>query len=223
MKYYSIAIDGPAGAGKSTIAKGVAKRLGFTYIDTGAMYRALAVYFLELGLEKTDEEGIVASLDCVNIEISYIDGLQHVILNGQDITGQLRTPEVGDAASTTSTYAPVRAKLVELQRKLAEHDNVVMDGRDIASVVLPNADLKIYLTASVEERARRRHKELLAKGEDHSLAEIARQIMERDNRDMTRANSPLVRVPEAEYLDTSDMDIDSIIELIADKISKIME
>lgn len=221
MKHYSIAIDGPAGAGKSTIAKKVAAELGFTYIDTGAMYRALAVYFADKGIDRFDEAAIVASLDEINVDIEYINGLQHVILNGEDITGRLRTPLVGEMASATSAYAEVRVKLVELQRRLAQTTDVVMDGRDIASVVLPDADLKIYLTASVEERARRRCDELKALGEVHSLEEIMQQIRDRDHRDMHRANSPLVRVPEAEYLDTSDMDIDTVVRHVVDEINDI--
>lgn len=210
MRFYSIAVDGPAGAGKSTIAKRVAKELGFVYIDTGAMYRAMGLYFLRKGVSADDESVIEKMCDDIDIAISYEDELQHVILNGEDVTGLIRTQTVGDMASAISVYAFVRAKLVKLQQKLALSTNVIMDGRDIASVVLPNADLKIYLTASSKVRAQRRFDELTAKGTTADIDVIEKEIIERDYRDMHRENSPLVCVPDAITLDTSDMDIEQV-------------
>lgn len=218
---YSIAIDGPAGAGKSTIAKKAAKELGFIYIDTGAMYRAMAVYFMD---EKVDTDSIEAmEKACGNVDVSieYSQGAQQVILNGVNVTGRLRTEEVGRMASKTSPCPAVRKKLVELQRKLAASTDVIMDGRDIGTCVLPQATLKIYLTASVEARADRRYRELIEKGEKADLAVISKDIEERDYNDMHRANSPLRQAEDAVYLDTSDMNIeqvtDKIIELFNER------
>ena len=218
---YSIAIDGPAGAGKSTIAKKAAKELGFIYIDTGAMYRAMAVYFMD---EKVDTDSIEAmEKACGNVDVSieYSQGAQQVILNGVNVTGRLRTEEVGRMASKTSPCTAVRKKLVELQRKLAASTDVIMDGRDIGTCVLPQATLKIYLTASVEARADRRYRELIEKGEKADLSIISKDIKERDYNDMHRANSPLRQAEDAVYLDTSDMNIeqvtDKIIELFNER------
>lgn len=210
MRYYSIAVDGPAGAGKSTIAKRVAKELDFVYIDTGAMYRAMGLFFKRNGISSDDENTIREKCDDIDISIFYNDGQQHVVLNGEDVTGYIRTQEIGDMASAISVYSFVRAKLVRLQQKLAMSSNVIMDGRDIGSVVLPNADLKIYLTASSKERAKRRAEELEAKGLDADIEQIEREIIERDYRDMHRENSPLVCVPDAVTVDSSDMSIDEV-------------
>ncbi|MCR5324682.1 MAG: (d)CMP kinase [Lachnospiraceae bacterium] len=208
MKNYSIAIDGPAGAGKSTIAKRLALKLGFIYIDTGAMYRAITLFYVEKGIDCENEAAVIEKLDEIDIAIKYIDGTQHVFLNGVDVSGEIRTQKVSDNASKISAIAKVREKLVALQQKMAESENVVMDGRDIGSVVLPNADLKIYLTASVEVRADRRYKELIEKGQEADLETIKKEIEDRDYRDMHRENSPLIRVPEAKLVDTSDLNID---------------
>ena len=210
----NIAIDGPAGAGKSTIAKRVAKELGSVYIDTGAMYRALGLYMLQHGIAPSDEAGVLAALPLVDISLTYTDGTQHVILNGEDVSHLIRTEEVSSAASVTSSYPLVREKLVELQQKLAAKTPSVMDGRDIGTVVLPDAELKIYLTASPETRAERRYKELVEKagGEAISLTveEIADDIRTRDERDMNRAASPLRQAEDAVCIDSSFLTIDEV-------------
>ncbi|MFT4144066.1 MAG: (d)CMP kinase [Mobilitalea sp.] len=221
MKYFNLAIDGPAGAGKSTIAKRVAKELGFVYIDTGAMYRAMAFYFLQNNIQASDVEGIEKACPNVNVTIEYRDGEQQVILNGENVSGLLRTEEVGNMASASSVNKAVRLKLVELQQNLAAKENVVMDGRDIGSFVLPNADLKIYLTASSKERARRRWAELKQKGEAADLEAIELDIIERDNRDMTREFAPLVQAEDAIYLDSSDLTIDQVVEEILGLYEKV--
>lgn len=211
---YQIAIDGPAGAGKSTIAKRLAKELSFIYIDTGAMYRAMALYFIRHGLKAADKEAIEAACAETYVEITFENGEQQVLLNGENVTGSLRTEEVGNMASATSIYPAVREKLVELQRALAAKTSVIMDGRDIGTCVLPDADLKIYLTASVKARAMRRYKELLEKGAEPVLEEIARDIEERDYRDMNREVSPLKQAIDAVLLDSSDMGIDEVVSAI---------
>ena len=206
----NIAIDGPAGAGKSTIAKLVAKELEYIYVDTGAMYRAMAVYFLANGIDTDDEAAVERSIETVDIRITYEEGAQQVYLNDENITGRLRTEEVGNTASKTAVYACVRKKLVELQQRLAATTDVVMDGRDIGTVVLPGADCKIYLTASVETRAQRRYKELLEKGEKPDIDAIRKDIEERDYRDMHREVSPLKQAQDAILVDSSDMDIEEV-------------
>ena len=208
MKNYSIAIDGPAGAGKSTIAKRLASKLGFVYIDTGAMYRAITLFYVDKGIVCDDESAVIEKLEEISVSIKYIDGAQHVFLNGTDVNDRIRTQAVSDNASKISAIAKVREKLVAIQQEMALSENVVMDGRDIGSVVLPNADLKIYLTASVEVRAQRRYNELIEKGQQAELETIAKEIEERDYRDMHRENSPLVRVSDAKLVDTSDLNID---------------
>ncbi len=214
---YSIAIDGPAGAGKSTIARAVAKELGYVYIDTGAMYRAVGLYVLKKKIELSDEKKIVEALSLLDISLSYDDeGVQHVLLNGEDVSSAIRTERVSEAASVVSQYKAVREKLVALQQALAKRTSVVMDGRDIASKVLPDADTKIYLTASVEERARRRARELQEKGEPCNIKAVEKDIEERDYRDMHRAQSPLVRVEDAVLVDSSDLTIDETIDRILD-------
>ncbi len=224
MRIYNVAIDGPAGAGKSTIAKRAAAALRFVYIDTGAMYRAMAVYFLDHGIDKNDEETISSACKDIDIEIKYDAGnVQRVFLERVDVTDRLRTQEVGDMASAVSVYKDVRKNLVALQRRLAESQNVIMDGRDIASVVLPYADVKIYLTASTEIRAKRRYDELVAKGIECDIQAVMNEIEERDWRDMHRENSPLVRVPEAVLLDTSDMTIEEVTQKVIDLVKAEME
>ena len=208
MKYYSIAIDGPAGAGKSTIAKKLAAKLGYVYIDTGAMYRAITLFYVEKEIDCDDEAAVIEKLEEIDISIKYIDGTQHVFLNGTDVSGEIRTQKVSDNASKISAIAKVREKLVALQQKMAVSENDVMDGRDIGSVVLPNADLKIYLTADTKVRAQRRYNELMEKGQEADIETIEKEIKERDYRDMHRENSPLVRVPDAKLVDTSDLNID---------------
>ena len=212
---YSIAIDGPAGAGKSTIAKAVARELGYVYIDTGAMYRAVGLFCLDQAIALTDEARVSEAVRDIDITIAYDEeGAQQVFLNGANVSTRIRTQQVGDAASTVSQYPSVREKMVKLQQSLAEHTSVVMDGRDIASKVLPHADTKIYLTASVEERARRRAHELREKGELCDIAEVEAEIRAREDRDMHRQHSPLIQVPEAVLVDSSTLTIDETIDRI---------
>lgn len=210
----SIAIDGPAGAGKSTIARRVAKALSFIYVDTGAMYRAMAYYLIQKGISPEETEKISKACPGADISIEYADGEQIVILNGQNVNPYLRTPEVSEMASKSSANQEVRHKLVELQQALAGKRDVVMDGRDIGTVVLPKAQVKIYLTASVDVRAGRRYEEMLQKGETADLEDIKRGIAERDRRDMTREISPLRQADDAVRVDTSDLSIEEVTEKI---------
>lgn len=210
----NIAIDGPAGAGKSTIAKRLAKELGYIYVDTGAMYRAMALYFLEQKIDASNEAEISAASGKVDITIAYQDGEQQVILNGENVNDRIRREEVGNMASATSIYPVVRKKLVALQQKLAATADVIMDGRDIGTCVLPDAEAKIYLTASVATRAKRRYDELQAKGERCDIAEIEKDIEERDYRDTHRTTSPLKQAEDAVLVDTSEMNIDEVVETI---------
>ncbi|ADL03577.1 (d)CMP kinase [Lacrimispora saccharolytica] len=213
-KVYNIAVDGPAGAGKSTIARSVAEKLNFVYVDTGAMYRAMALHFLRNGIPAADEAAISKSAEEVDVTISYENGMQQVILNGENVSGLIRRPEVSSMASAVSIYMPVRRKLVELQKNLASKENVIMDGRDIGTCVLPHADLKIYLTASSQVRAKRRYEELTAKGEECSLKNIESDIIERDYRDMNREHSPLKQAEDAVLVDTSAMTIPQVVDRI---------
>lgn len=213
---YSIAIDGPAGAGKSTIAKRVAKEKQFIYVDTGAMYRAMALYLIRKGIKKEDTDKISAACRDAKISIAYENGEQIVLLGEENVNGYIRTEEVGNMASISSANADVRVKLVELQQELARQNDVVMDGRDIGTKVLPNANVKIYLTASSKCRAKRRFDELTAKGEACDLAEIEKDIIKRDDRDMTRENSPLVQAEDAILVDSSTMTIDEVVACILD-------
>ena len=210
----NIAIDGPAGAGKSTIAKTLAKNLGFIYVDTGAMYRAMAYYFLSHDISAEDEAAIAEACPAVDVTIAYDNGEQQVILNGENVNGVIRTEQVGNMASATSVYPVVREKLVELQRQLAAKSDVIMDGRDIGTCVLPNAQVKIYLTASSQTRAKRRYDELTAKGVSCDLAEIEKDIIERDYRDMHRETSPLKQAEDAVLVDSSEMNIEEVVAAI---------
>lgn len=210
----NIAIDGPAGAGKSTIAKAVAKELEFIYVDTGAMYRAMALYLLQQGISPKETEKMEEACAKAEISIVYEKGAQQVLLNGENVTGLLRQEEVGNMASVSSANPKIREKLVELQRILASRENVVMDGRDIGTCVLPNAQVKVYLTASARTRALRRCKELEEKGISCVLEEIEADINERDHRDMTREISPLKQAEDAVLLDSSDMTIEEVKEAI---------
>ena len=217
----SIAIDGPAGAGKSSIAKALSKRLGYIYIDTGAMYRAVALFFVENNVSDGTDSRIESLLEKLEISIKYADGAQKVILNGEDVTGKLRLEEIGKLASKFSAIGSVREKLVALQRKLAQKENVVMDGRDIGTVVLPNADLKIYLSASSKVRAKRRYLELLEKGyTDLDINEIEDEIIKRDEADMNREISPLKQADDAYYLDSSDMTLEEVVSKILSMVKE---
>lgn len=211
---YQIAIDGPAGAGKSTIAKAIARKLGYIYVDTGAMYRAMALYLLRQGIRPEETQKIEEASRRADITIVYENGAQQVLLNGENVTGLLRTEEVGNMASASSVNKEVRMKLVELQRELATKENVVMDGRDIGTYVLPDAQVKIYLTASSACRAKRRYDELAAKGEACDLDVIEADIIARDHRDMTREFAPLRQAEDAVCVDSSDMTVEEVTETI---------
>ena len=217
---YNIAIDGPAGAGKSTIAKKLAKELGYVYVDTGAMYRAIAYYFLQNQVDVNDEEAIASACPNVNVTIAYQNGDQQVLLNGENVNGVIRKEEVGKTASATSVYPVVRAKLMDLQRQLAETENVIMDGRDIGTVVLPNADVKIFLTASSKVRAKRRYDELTEKGVECDFDEIEKDIIDRDYRDMHRETAPLKQAEDAILLDSSELDIDGVVNRMKEIIKE---
>ena len=217
---YSIAIDGPAGAGKSTIAKLIAKKKNYIYVDTVAMYRAMALFFLESGVAPDEQDKIAEACKDVDVTISYENGEQIVWLNGRNVNGLIRTEEVGKMASASSANKDVREKLVELQRALAEKESVVMDGRDIGTVVLPNANVKVYLTASSRVRAVRRYEELKAKGEQCDLEVIEKDIIERDYRDMNRDISPLKQAEDAVLLDSSDMTIEEVADAVIEMCSE---
>lgn len=211
---FNIAVDGPAGAGKSTIAKLVAKKMNLIYVDTGAMYRAMALYFIKQGVNIDDAEAVAEACMGADITIKYEDGMQMVYLNEENVTAFLRTEEVGNAASVTSGVPQVRARLLELQQTLAKTSDCIMDGRDIGTCILPNADVKIYLTASSAVRAKRRFDELVAKGETCDLAKIQEDIEERDYRDMHREVAPLKQAEDAILVDSSYMTIEEVVETI---------
>ena len=210
----NIAIDGPAGAGKSTIAKRVAKEMGYIYVDTGAMYRSLALYFIRRGIDKDDEARISEAVKDADVTIKYVNGEQQVLLNDENVTGLIRTEEVGNMASASSVYSSVRSKLLDLQRNLAASNDVIMDGRDIGTCVLPNAQVKVFLTASVDTRADRRYKELIEKGENPDLNKIKKDIEERDYRDSHRENAPLRQADDATLVDSSNMSIEEVVDAI---------
>ena len=215
-----IAIDGPAGAGKSTIARKAAARLGFIYVDTGAMYRSVALFMLDNGIDPEDQEKVEANVKNADIKISYIDNEQVILLNGKNVNKRIRTPEVSQAASSTSRYAKVREHLLSLQRDIAETNSVIMDGRDIGTVILPDAELKIFLTASPEVRGERRYRELIEKGGKADLSEIIEDIRKRDRQDSERENAPLKKADDAVLIDSSNMTIDEVVSRITDLASK---
>lgn len=216
---FQVAIDGPAGAGKSTIAKIVARDMGFIYVDTGSMYRAMALSCLRKGISIDDEQAVTAECERVKITLQYENGEQQVILNGENVNPYIRTEEVGNATSAIAVYQGVRDKLLELQRQLAREYNVVMDGRDIGTNVLKDAQLKVYLTASVETRAKRRYDELMERGVSCELSDIEKDIRQRDERDMNRQIAPLRQAESAIYLDSSHMTIQEVV----DEIKHLME
>lgn len=217
---YNVAIDGPAGAGKSTIAKLVAKKKNFIYVDTGAMYRAMALYVLQSGLDPEDTGALVVKCQEVDISLRFENGEQKVFLNGENVNGKIRNEEVGNMASKIAVIPDIRKKLVELQKKLAQTEDVIMDGRDIGTCVLPNANLKIYLSASSHVRAERRFLELQEKGTECDLDEIEKDIQERDYRDMNREISPLQQAKDAVLIDSSYMTIEEVVEEILRLIQK---
>ena len=214
----NIAIDGPAGAGKSTIARLVSKKLDFIYVDTGAMYRAIALYFINNNTDVEDEKELKSALDKIQINISYENGVQHILLNMDDVSKEIRNEKVGNMASKTSAYKPVREKLLDLQRGIAAENDVIMDGRDIGTNILPNAELKIYLTASVDVRAKRRFDELVEKGETPDLETIKKDIEQRDYQDMNREIAPLKQAEDAVLVDTSEMGIDEVVDCIIELV-----
>lgn len=211
---FQIAIDGPAGAGKSTVARITAEKLGYVYIDTGAMYRALGLYFTDSGISPDDEISVENDLSKAEVGIQMIGGEQHVFLNGRDVNDRIRSEEAGMAASKISTYGPVRKKLVERQQEIAGSINVVMDGRDIGTVVLPEAPLKVFLTAGTRVRAERRMLDLEKRGQKADLAEIEKDIIARDEQDMNRTESPLKQAEDAVLIDSSDMTADEVVSRI---------
>ena len=223
-KHYAVAIDGPSGAGKSTLAKLCAEALSFLYVDTGAIYRTVGYYMRLMGIGPKDQDGIRRLIDEVNIDIRYADGVQHMILNGEDVTSELRTPEMSMYASGVSAQPCVRAFLLDMQRQLARTHNVIMDGRDIGTVVLPNADVKVFLTASPEVRAERRCRELEEKGESVSYDQVLSDMKKRDRQDSTRATAPLRQAADAVLLDTSGLTLDEssqrLLEIIRARIKK---
>ena len=214
-KTVTIAIDGPAGAGKSTIARKLAAELGYYYVDTGAIYRTVA-YFLDLlGISPKDLDGVSRYIDELTVELEYDEeGKQHMIMNGMDVTDEIRTPDISQKASLVSAHAVVRDMLLDMQRDVAKKHNVIMDGRDIGTVVLPRATVKIFLTASAEVRAQRRCDEMLAKGQKANLAQVLKDIQQRDHQDMTRAVAPLKQAKDAVKVETSDLDIDGVVAAI---------
>ena len=216
----NIAIDGPSGAGKSTIAKAIAKRLNILYLDTGAMYRAMGLKAVNTGISPSDEDKVIPLLDITDITITYVDGIQHIFLDGEDVSEKIREHHISKAASDVSKIPAVRLKLVDMQRKIAEQNNVIMDGRDIGSYVLPDANFKFFLTASAEVRAQRRYDELAAKGEKVDYDAILEDIIDRDHNDSTRAFAPLVKVPDAVLIDNSNLTVSQSIDLIIKEINK---
>ena len=219
---FNVAIDGPAGAGKSTVAKAVAAKRNFIYVDTGAMYRTMALYFLRKGVDKNDEAAVNKACMEVSISIAYENGAQQVFLNGENVSGLIRTEEVGNMASATSGYLFVREKLVELQKEMARKSDVVMDGRDIGTVVLPQADVKIFLTAAPESRARRRLLELEGRGQKTDFETVLRDIVQRDEQDRNRPIAPLRQAEDAVLLDTTRLNLEeslaAMLSLIKEKI-----
>ena len=214
MGYISVAIDGPSGAGKSTVARAAAARLGFVYVDTGAMYRAIGLAMCRKGISGEDTVGIIAALPEIDVRLSYQDGAQHVLLCGEDVSDAIRTPEIAYYASKVSAVPEVRKFLLDVQRDMAKKGNILMDGRDIGTVILPDAPVKIFLTASAEKRAERRYLELCQKDRQLTRESVLHDIVERDRQDMTRAAAPLRQADDAVLLDTSDMTLDESIEAV---------
>ena len=218
-----IAIDGPSGAGKSSAAKLAAAKLGFIYVDTGAMYRAIGVAALRRGIDTQDKDGVIAMLPELEISLAFIEGEQHVLLNGEDVSREIRLPQASMAASHVSALPEVRAFLLDLQRRLAAENDCIMDGRDIGTVILPDAGLKIYLTASPEIRARRRYDELIARGTPQDYDELLKEIIQRDYNDMHRETSPLKQAEDAVLLDSSDLTLEQVVDRICALAKEAME
>ena len=223
MGYISVAIDGPSGAGKSTVARAAAARLGYVYVDTGAMYRAIGLAVCRRGISGEDADGIAAVLPEIDIRLAYQDGAQHVLLNGEDVSDAIRTPEIAYYASKVSAVPAVRQFLLEAQRDMAKKGNILMDGRDIGTVILPDVPVKIFLTASAETRAERRYLELIGKGQQVTRGSVLHDVVERDRQDMSRAVAPLKQAEDAVLLDTSKMTLDESIEAVLQIIRKKIE
>ncbi len=223
---YSIAIDGPSGSGKSTVAKAVSKRLGFLYVDTGAIYRTVGVFAKRNNIDPHDEQTLGDNLDKIDIKLRWVDGTQHVFLSGEDVSEEIRTPEISMYASAVSALGKVRAFLLQMQRDFAKENNVIMDGRDIGTVVLPDADVKIFMFASPEARAERRYKELVEKGKQVTYEEVLSDMIERDKNDSSRALAPCKPAEDAIMLDNSDLslelNIERVLELINEKINVVL-
>ena len=220
-KTYNIAIDGPAGAGKSTLARRLAEKLGYYYVDTGAIYRTVAYFMDLLGVSPKDVDGVERYIDELTVEIEYDEeGCQHMIMNGMDVTNDIRTQDISQKASLVSAHAVVREVLLDMQRDVAKRHNVVMDGRDIGSVVLPKADVKIFLTADPQVRAKRRYDELIAKGQKADLQKILKEIQQRDYQDTHREVAPLKMTRDSVKLDTSELDIDGVLEAMLQIVGK---
>lgn len=213
-KYFAVAIDGPSGAGKSTIARILAKELGFLYMDTGALYRTVGYAMIQKGIDPSDAENVESSLSSLDVSLKHIDGTQHIILNGNDVTNFIRTPDISSAASSVSAIPAVRRSLFELQRETARKNNVIMDGRDIGTVVLPDADVKIFLTASAEDRAHRRFEELQAKGIQTSYESVLEDMKRRDYNDSHRSAAPLKAAEDAIHVDTTGNTLEKSVELL---------
>ncbi len=221
-KFLTVAVDGPGGAGKSSAAKGVSARTGLHYVDTGAMYRGLGLYVKEAGVDINDPEAVAEAIRELSVEVSYTEEGQQITVNGRNMTPFIRTAEAGDAASRTSAYPAVRAKLLDLQRGLGERYDVIMDGRDIGTVIFPDADLKLFVTAAPEERGRRRYREYLEKGRtDITLEGIIEDIRQRDYRDSHRETAPLRQAEDAVFLDTTDMSLEEVIDFICTRVEEI--
>ena len=214
MKYISVAIDGPSGAGKSTVARAAAAKLGYVYVDTGAMYRSIGLAVCRRGIAGEDTAGIIATLPEIAIQLTYQDGAQHVLLNGEDVSEAIRTPEISYYASKVSAVPEVRRFLLETQRNMAKNGNILMDGRDIGTVILPDAPVKIFLTASAQSRAERRYKELLMKGEKHDYQNVLADVRARDYQDTHRAAAPLRQAEDAVLVDTSELNFDQSFEAL---------
>lgn len=225
MGYISVAIDGPSGAGKSTVARAAAAKLGYVYVDTGAMYRAIGLAVCRRGISGNDTAGIIETLPSVELSIRYENGMQHILLCGEDVSDAIRTPEIAQYASKVSAVPEVRQFLLETQRDMAKNGNILMDGRDIGTVILPDAPVKIFLTASDEARAQRRYLELQEKGQDVTFDQVLRDIRQRDLQDSTRAIAPLRQAEDAVLLDTSDItleqSIDAVLRIIRERIDTI--
>ncbi len=223
---YSIAIDGPSGSGKSSVAKAVASRLGFLYVDTGAIYRTVGVFAKRNNIDPNDEETLGNNLDKIEIELRWVDGTQHVFLSGEDVSKEIRLPEMSMYASAVSALGKVRAFLLQMQRDFAENNNVIMDGRDIGTVVLPNADVKIFMYATVEARAKRRYKELLENGKDVTYEGVLSDMLTRDENDSSRKLAPCKPAEDAVMLDNSEMELDAniekVLEIINEKINVVL-